>query len=143
MLNGLILASLPVITGLQAVLWSQIVGLSRPGAALVNIVSAAIICAILWVAFPKANPLGPLFEGNNVWFAGGYLVVSVVVALLWIAALQTSNIAANGFVEIGYPLFILLFAYLLMGKVELSAFHYVGAGMIFVGTTLVVVANHH
>lgn len=142
MVNAVVLLLLPVLTGLQATLWSQLVTFSRTGGALINVASAIILAIILLTIFPSQGAFAALTEGNRWMTTLGYLVVNIVVALLWIAALQNSSIAMIGFVEIGYPLFILLFAYLLVGNVEMSVAHWTGAGMIFVGTIIVVMANH-
>lgn len=139
-MNALVLAALPVLTGLQAVLWSQLVGFSRPGAALVNVVSAAILCGILAALYWRETTT-PITQ-TAALYGVGYLVVNIVVALLWIAALNGSNISVIGFVEIGYPLFILLFGYLLVGNVSMTNLHWAGAAMIFGGTSLVIAANH-
>lgn len=142
MVNAVVLLLLPVLTGLQATLWSQLVTYSRTGGALVNVVSAILLAVILAAIFPTQGAFSAIMEGNRWMTTLGYLAVNIVVALLWIAALQNSSIAMIGFVEIGYPLFILLFAYLLVGNVEMSLAHWTGAGMILVGTIIVVFANH-
>lgn len=140
-MNGLVLAALPVLTGLQSVLWSQIIGISRPVAAITNVVASLILCAVLCALYWRENPFTAILQGGAAYVIG-YLVVNVIVALLWIAALQTSHISVIGFVEIGYPLFILLFGYLFIGSVNMTLTHWAGAALIFVGTSVVVVANH-
>jgi drug/metabolite transporter (DMT)-like permease len=137
------LVALPLITGLGSVLWSQLAGVSWRLPCLANVIAYVITYAIV-----VASDLGSvrtdvaaLSRSDVILWMGGYVAVCIACSLLWLFALRDCGVAAIGFVEIGYPVFILLFAFLLVGDFRFNAYHWIGGAIVLAGTSIVLTGN--
>jgi len=129
------LISLPVTTGLAATLWS-IVALKNPlASAALATLDYAIVMAIFWIAGYRFDGV---LAGISPAYATMYLVVNAIVLISWVLALKSSGVAAIGFVEIGYPFFILLFSIVLLGSTTISKAQLIGGMIICIGSAIVV-----
>ena len=135
---ALALASLPVLTGLASTLWSMLVTTSRSSAALGNVVCYAIVFLVIRGLMDDGVPLSSLLRGRNPAIFAAYVVSSVLVSLAWVVALKGNHVAAIGLVEIGYPVFVILFAALLVGPVRLTPGQWFGGALVAIGMVLVV-----
>jgi drug/metabolite transporter (DMT)-like permease len=137
------LAALPVITGLASVIWSQLAEVSWRLPTLAN----AITYVLIYVAVAASDTasiradFGALYRSEMALPLGSYIAVCGAISFLWLYALRDSSVAAIGFVEIGYPVFILLFAFLLFGKVQLNTYHWIGGLTVLAGTSVVLLGN--
>lgn len=80
--------------------------------------------------------LGP----DWVWFAVA-LVSSAAGTLLIYVAIGEKNATLASLIEISYPLFVAIFAWLFFRQVEFNAMTIVGAGLILGGVAIVYLAN--
>lgn len=84
----------------------------------------------------ELRELGP----DWVWFAVA-LVSSAAGTLLIYVAIGEKNATLASLIEISYPLFVALFAWLFFRQVEFNAMTIVGAGLIMGGVAIVYLAN--
>ena len=80
--------------------------------------------------------LGP----DRIWFAVA-MISSTVGTLLIYLAIGEKNATLASLIEISYPLFVALFAWLFFRQVHLNAMTLVGAGLILGGVAIVFLAN--
>ena len=72
------------------------------------------------------------------WGALGVQVLcGIAASVLSFWAIQQKNASLVGFVEISYPLFIVIFSFILFKDVQLLPKHYLGGGLILLGLYLI------
>ena len=76
-----------------------------------------------------------------VWGFIGVVVLNILANTSILTAVNMSNASRAAFLEISYPLFSLLFAYLIFKEIQLSALGMVGGGFIVLGTIIMVYAG--
>lgn len=69
------------------------------------------------------------------------VVTSTAGALLLIASIAGKNATLAALIEISYPVFVVLFAWLLFGEYHLTARVLLGAGLIIAGVLLIISRN--
>jgi drug/metabolite transporter (DMT)-like permease len=137
---ALLIFAIPVLTGLAATLWSRLTQESWAIAALSSVVThIAVLSILLWRGVPLK--LEVLMQPR---VAAAFVVASLcygVVSFAWMASLNVTGMALIGLVEIGYPIFIILFTLLLFGGVELRPVQYLGGALIFIGSFTVLIGS--
>ncbi len=133
-MERLALLTLPISTGLAATLWAMLAG---KWPVLQNIFGVVVSLATAGIFFAMGYAPAPAVEIS--WkVVAAYIGVNILVSVSWVWALRSSSVSAIGFVEIGYPFFILLFSALLTGSIAMNRTQIVGGLIIFIGTGQVV-----
>lgn len=76
-----------------------------------------------------------------IWALGGVVLVSLAANFSILKSIELANASLAAIIEISYPLFTVLFAWLLLGQNHLSWSFALGGGLIMLGTY--VVARFH
>ena len=71
----------------------------------------------------------------------GVVVLNIIANVSILTAVGMSNASRAAFLEISYPLFSLLFAYLIFREMQLTPLGMVGGGLILAGTIVMVYAG--
>jgi drug/metabolite transporter (DMT)-like permease len=95
---------------------------------------ALVTVGALWLA-TKAP--APNWTPTQWWSIAAQILCGLAGGLLSYLAIQQKNASLAAFVEICYPLFVVLFAYLFFHEVQLSPRQAVGAALIFAGLLFV------
>lgn len=134
-----LLVLLPAITGLASVLWSKMAKVSPYLASSSNL--AVSIGAILALAAVRHAGMlktqAVVGQTQIVVVLVAYITLSIAISLMWLVALERTSLPIISLMEIGYPLFIVLFTALLVEPVRLNAAELTGGAMIVTGAGLV------
>lgn len=76
-----------------------------------------------------------------IWGFVGVIVLNILANASILTAVTMSNASRAAFLEISYPLFTLLFAYIIFREIQLSTLGMVGGGFIVLGTIIMVYAG--
>ena len=71
-----------------------------------------------------------------------YVALNVLVSISWLIALRSNGVAAIGFIEIGYPFFVLLFAWVLLGEMSIRPMQLIGGVAIFIGSAIIILGKN-
>lgn len=76
-----------------------------------------------------------------IWAFIGVMVLNITANASILTAVHMSNASRAAFLEISYPLFTLLFAYLIFKEMQLSPLGMVGGGLIMLGVLVMIYAG--
>jgi drug/metabolite transporter (DMT)-like permease len=132
---------LPIITGLCGAFWALLVS-SGPGGMWLtiggNVISQVVLLTILWIAgveFPKFN------AGISLAFFV-FIVTSAIISVLWLYPyLKGMPYAVLSITEVAWPIFALIFGWMLLGGAQLNTWQMAGGALVICGSLLVVSAG--
>ena len=75
--------------------------------------------------------------GRETWMIAGVIVVNALANLLLLVSMKMKNATLSGLIEISYPLFTALFAWLFLKEAQLSPGTFAGALLIFAGVACI------
>jgi drug/metabolite transporter (DMT)-like permease len=101
----------------------------------------ATIMVVLIYAFIK----GGIMNDFNIIMNDKKLALMILIAvlsaaiagILIYASIVAKNAALSGLVEISYPIFIIIFSYLIFGQNSINKFTILGGAMIFTGVAII------
>ena len=124
---------LPVITGLNGLVWAEVV--ARSGGAVATLCGAVAYVAV--AAFAWAVGLAPAGRLDVLWLVA-LVVLNTATSTLWLVPLHGgTRYVSLALIEGAWPVFSILFAWLLFRRVELDAVSAIGGALIIVGAALV------
>jgi drug/metabolite transporter (DMT)-like permease len=119
--------------------------LKRLSPATVLLITALPILAL--AAFMHRRVAADLFSLRQLtpgefWPIAAIAATSLAGSLLLYAAIGAKNATLASVIEISYPLFVALFAWLLFRQIHWNAAVLVGGVLVFAGVTLIIVNSH-
>ena len=135
----IVLLSLPVTTGLSSVVWSIIAGRGWLFQQIAAVLGAIISAAILYGC---GSTLPKSMNVTDIIVLVVYVALNVLVSISWLIALRSNGVAAIGFIEIGYPFFVLLFAWVLLGEMSIRPMQLIGGVAIFIGSAIIILGKN-
>lgn len=140
----LVLLAIPALTGLNHILWARLVRVGPEiGVATNALAYSALFCVYMFMrVMPNTGP-PHVAPGSTTWPAFCMVTIgSALICAAWVYAVERVPLPVIGFVEIAYPLFVLIFTPLLVGPVRLSGYHWVGGAMVLVGIAFVLIGEN-
>ena len=124
---------LPVITGLNGVVWAEVVAKSGAGPATACAAVAYIVVAVGALTF-GATPAG----GVDVTGLAVLMVLNALTSVLWLIPIADgTRYVSLALIEGAWPVFSIAFAWLLYGRRELDLASAAGGVLILLGAALV------
>ena len=132
-LRSLSVLLLPVVTGLNGVVWAEAVAKSGAGPATACAAVASIVVAIGALAFGGMSAGGVDLTGLIV-----LVVLNALTSALWLIPIGGgTRYVSLALIEGAWPVYSIAFAWLLYGRRELDAISATGGAMILLGSALV------
>ena len=124
---------LPVITGLNGLVWAEVVARAGGGlATLCGAVAYVIVGVGAWFISPVAQP-----RYDAGWIAA-LVLLNVATSTLWLIPLHGgTRYVSLALIEGAWPVFSIAFAWLLFRRMELDGLSATGGTLIIVGAALV------
>ena len=96
-----------------------------------------MILAVCILAFgPESFSVKPVMQHKFFWFFALTILTGVIAEACTLYAIAGNGAAYAAFGELAYPLFILLFGFLIYGQTGLSVMQIIGGGLILLGAVL-------
>lgn len=132
-----------VLWGLQYALYGQVSKILSP-AIIMAVSGAATLPVWLYLAWRKWEDEAPLLQQGNVWpLLVAIAAVGFFANLAIILSIQQRNATVAALIEMSYPLFTALFAYVLFRQVDIGWQHAVGGAMVMAGILVIGMAKAH
>ena len=132
-LRSMAVLLLPVVTGLNGVVWAEAVARSGAGLATACAAVAYVIVALGALAFggPSAGAVDPTG-------LVALVILNVLTGTLWLVPLAGgTRYVSLALIEGAWPVFSIAFAWVLYGRRELDLTSAIGGMLILLGSTLV------
>jgi len=101
-----------------------------------------VFIAILVMGFgPETFDVKPLLNSKFFWFFAATVLAGIIAEACTVYAVAGNGAAYAAFGELSYPLFIVLFGYLIYGQTSLSMMQMVGGTFILLGATLLTLSK--
>jgi drug/metabolite transporter (DMT)-like permease len=129
--------------GLQYALYGQVSKVLSPAIIMATTVSSTLP-VWLYLAWKRWGEEAHIVAQSHIWpLLAGIAVVGFLANLAIILSIQQRNATLAALVEMSYPLFTALFAYVLFKQVELGWQHAVGGALVAAGILLIGTAKAH
>jgi drug/metabolite transporter (DMT)-like permease len=112
--------------------------------------SLVLTCLVMFIVMAVASyfsgrlkpDLLEVFNSKKLlWLLIGGIVTATLADLFIGLSIQTKNATLSGLIEISYPLFIALFAYIIYKETELNIGTIIGGSLVFIGVFLIYFFN--
>ena len=133
MTRDLAVLALPVITGLNGLIWAEVV--ARSGGAIATLCGALAYVLVALIAWCVG--LAPGGRPDLPWLVA-LIALNTITSTLWLIPLHGgTRYVSLALIEGAWPVFSILFAWLLFRRMELDAVSAIGGGLIMGGAALV------
>lgn len=128
--------------GLNYVLEQRAMASLSPQQLLLMIASFSVVALTCYCAYSgELTSIPAKAREIPFWALGGVMIISLAANFSILKSIQLANASLAAIIEISYPFFTVLFAWLLLGQNNLSWSFALGGGLIMLGTYIV--ARYH
>lgn len=103
-----------------------------------SILGALVFSGLFYFYHPKSLPFFDYFKNNqNLWLFITTIIVTNTASFFIVLSMQAKNSTIAALIELTYPLFTILFTWLLFRELYLNKFTIFGAGLIILGAIII------
>lgn len=129
------LTMLPVLTGLALLCWLTVSSKQPILGPILNVLSGILACIIIFI-FDR--PKSILLDSSNYIPIIIFVSVNALCTICWIYALKVFTPQVTAFVEISFPLFMVVFSLIFIGSSGLTITQAIGAAITVFGINILI-----